>query len=69
MSTYLVAFVVSDFEHKMAEPTGNGVDFAIWARKNAMDQTEYARNIGPKILKHFEEYFNVLYPLPKQVQV
>lgn len=31
-----------------------------------MEQTEYARNIGPAILTHFEEYFNQSYPLPKQ---
>ncbi len=26
MSTYLVAFVVSDFDHVTLEPTGNNVD-------------------------------------------
>lgn len=69
MSTYLVAFVVSDFERVVAEPTGNGVEFGIWARKNAMDQTQYAADIGPKMLKYFEDYFDVKYPLPKQVRI
>merc|ERR1712178_321075 len=40
--------------------------FRIWARKNALDQIAYAKDIGPKMLKHFEEYFDVKYPLPKQ---
>ena len=41
MSTYLLAFVVSDFENELCPPTGNGVQFRIWARKNALDQVGY----------------------------
>ena len=41
MSTYLLAFVVSDFENELCPPTGNGVQFRIWARKNALDQVRY----------------------------
>ena len=66
MSTYLVAFVVSRFGFEISPKTGNGVEFRIWARKDALDQIAYAKDIGPKILKHFEEYFNISYPLPKQ---
>ena len=69
MSTYLVAFVVSDFEFETSPPTGNGIRFKIWARKNALDQIEYAKSIGAKILKYFEEYYDVPYPLPKQASV
>ena len=68
MSTYLVAFVVSDFEYELSPPTGNNVQFRIWARKNALDQVEYAKSIGAKMLKYFEDYFQVKYPLPKQVR-
>merc|ERR1711971_1023922 len=67
MSTYLVAFVVSKFKFKETETTGTPpVRFRIWSEPSSLDQTEYARDIGPKILKFFEEYFNVTYPLPKQ---
>ena len=69
MSTYLVAFVVSNFgneESPKADPSDP--TFRIWARLNALDQIAYAKDIGPKMLKHFEDYFNVKYPLPKQVR-
>lgn len=59
MSTYLVAFVVSDFANKS---DGN---FTVWARKDAIESANYALHVGPKILKHLEEFFQIKYPLPK----
>ena len=64
MSTYLVAFMVSDLEYQ--ESNTNNVTFRIWARHDALPQTEYARNVGPRVLHFYEEFFNVKYPLPKQ---
>ena len=66
MSTYLVAFVVSKFEYRQSAPRSNNVRFRIWSRKDAVEQTEYARDIGPKMLEFFESYFDVKFPLPKQ---
>ena len=66
MSTYLVAFVVSKFGFEVSPATGNNVKFRIWARKDALDQIAYAKDVGPKMLEYFEGYFNVSYPLPKQ---
>merc|ERR1719431_1916989 len=65
MSSYLVAFVVSKFEYRETTRE-NGVRFRIWSVPHSLDQTEYARDIGPKILEFFEGYFNVKFPLPKQ---
>lgn len=39
MSTYLVAYIVSDFDYKTGDNIeNNNVTFRIWARKNALDQ-------------------------------
>ena len=67
MSTYLLAFVISDFEFITGVHTGNNVTFRIWSRSEALNQTKYAAEIGPKILQYYEDYFNVAFPLPKQV--
>ncbi|XP_015239277.1 PREDICTED: aminopeptidase N-like [Cyprinodon variegatus] len=69
MSTYLLAFIVSDYGN-----IGNnigGVDIRIFARKPAITagQGDYALNITGPILKFFEEYYNSTYPLPKSDQI
>ncbi|KAL7638669.1 UNVERIFIED_CONTAM: hypothetical protein RMT77_011241 [Armadillidium vulgare] len=66
MSTYLIAFVVSDFEFNASVETSGTVPFNIWARQEAISQTEYAAYLGPKVLKFYEEYFGIAFPLPKQ---
>lgn len=38
----------------------------IFIRSKPFLQTTYAATIGPKILSHFEGFFNVSFPLPKQ---
>ena len=67
MSTYLLAFVISDFKYRVGIKTENQVQFRIWSRSEALEQTEYAADIGPKILQYYEDYFKVPFPLPKQV--
>ncbi|CAH0554039.1 unnamed protein product [Brassicogethes aeneus] len=70
MSTYLVAFLVSDFAYKTGEPIqGSNVTFKIWARKDAIDQVEFSKETGPKALEYYEKFFNIKYPLPKQDMV
>ena len=46
MSTYLLAFVVSDFVYRLSGPLPNGVQFRIWSREEALSQTEWAAQIG-----------------------
>lgn len=59
MSTYLLAFVVTDFQN-----ISDG-RFKVWTRADAIDSAKYALSIGPKILTFYEEFFNIAYPLPK----
>ncbi|XP_053660803.1 aminopeptidase N-like [Anopheles marshallii] len=59
MSTYLVAFVVCDYQNLTA---GN---FAVWARADAISSARYALSVGPKLLKFLEDFFHIDYPLPK----
>ena len=65
MSTYLLAFIVSDFDHRTSDPLPNGVEFRIWSREDALSQTEWASRIGPEVLAYYEQYFNISFPLPK----
>ena len=66
MSTYLLAFVVADFEFREGAKTENNVTFRIWSRPEVLSQTQYAAETGPLILEYYENYFNVKFPLPKQ---
>ncbi|XP_059490233.1 aminopeptidase N isoform X2 [Neocloeon triangulifer] len=59
MSTYLVAFVVSEFSRM-----DNG-SFSVWTRRDAIQQAAYSLQVGPAILKYFEQYFQLPFPLPK----
>ena len=59
MSTYLLAFIVSDF--RIRENAAKS--FNIISRSDAYLQTEYAHNVGPKILAKFEEYLDYKYSL------
>ncbi|XP_053741218.1 alanyl (membrane) aminopeptidase b, tandem duplicate 1 [Synchiropus splendidus] len=69
MSTYLLAFIVSEFGHISNEV--NNVAIRIYARKPAIDagQGAYALNITGPILKYFQDYYNSTYPLPKSDQI
>ena len=68
MSTYLVAFLVSDFTYRPSY-TDDGMEFRIWARDDLYEQTRYASEIGPVVLDFYEQYFNLPFPLPKQDMV
>uniref|UniRef100_A0A8C7KEE1 Aminopeptidase n=1 Tax=Oncorhynchus kisutch TaxID=8019 RepID=A0A8C7KEE1_ONCKI len=69
MSTYLLAFIVSDYDY--INSTNDNVLIRIYARKKAIadGQGEYALNKTGPILKFFEKYYNATYPLPKSDQI
>ncbi|CAG0906478.1 unnamed protein product, partial [Cyprideis torosa] len=69
MSTYLVAFVVSNLAYMESDSALSKTKFQIWTRPEALDQAAYAADIGPKMLEFFVDYYQVDFPLPKQDMV
>ncbi|XP_077977799.1 aminopeptidase N-like [Glandiceps talaboti] len=65
MSTYLLAFIVCNFTSENTLSNGGRVEFRVWARRDAMDQVQYAMDIGPKIFTYLESYAAIPYSLPK----
>ncbi|XP_054858173.1 aminopeptidase N [Eublepharis macularius] len=70
MSTYLLAFIVSQFE-AVTTTDQNGTLIRIWARPKAImeGQGDYAFNVTGPILSFFEQHYNTAYPLSKSDQV
>ncbi|TRY66396.1 hypothetical protein DNTS_003361 [Danionella cerebrum] len=68
MSTYLLAFTVSDFA---AKSTPSGFRIQVHARREAIDagHADYALDITGKILNHYENLFGLKYPLKKLDQI
>jgi len=66
MSTYLVAFIVSDFSSTDSNAKYN---FRAWARPNAIDNAAYSQDVGPQIVEYYEEYTGIDYQFPKIDQV
>lgn len=64
MSTYLLAWVVGEMEHKEAT-TKNGIVIRTYATKEHIESTEFALNFAVKTLEFYEDYFGIAYPLPK----
>uniref|UniRef100_A0A671KT52 Aminopeptidase n=1 Tax=Sinocyclocheilus anshuiensis TaxID=1608454 RepID=A0A671KT52_9TELE len=66
MSTYLLAFVISEFTNLRSPP-----EIRIWGRREAIEsgQGDYALSVTFPILKYLENYYNTTYPLSKSDQV
>uniref|UniRef100_A0A3B5A994 Aminopeptidase n=1 Tax=Stegastes partitus TaxID=144197 RepID=A0A3B5A994_9TELE len=65
MSTYLVAYVVSDFL-SVSKTTQHGVKISIYTVPEKIDQTAFALDAAVKLLDFYDDYFDIPYPLPKQ---
>ncbi|XP_061133715.1 endoplasmic reticulum aminopeptidase 1b [Syngnathus typhle] len=65
MSTYLVAFIVSDF-HSVSKTSQHGVKISVYAVAEKINQTDFALDAAVKLLDFYDDYFDIPYPLPKQ---
>lgn len=65
MSTYLVAFIVSDFK-SISKISSHGVNISVYTVPEKIDQADYALDAAVKLLDFYEDYFSISYPLPKQ---
>ncbi|XP_011828255.1 PREDICTED: aminopeptidase Q [Mandrillus leucophaeus] len=65
MPTYLVAFVICDYDH--VNRTERGKEIRIWARKDAIanGSVDFALNITGPTFSFLEDLFNISYSLPK----
>lgn len=62
MSTYLLAFIVGDFEFT-EKKTKNGVLVRVYAIPGKKDQTRFSLDCAVKVLEFYEDYFDIKYPL------
>jgi len=63
MSTYLLAFIVGDFEH-LESKTKNGIQVRVFTTPGKKHQAKFALDCAVKILEFYDKYFDVAYPLP-----
>ena len=64
MSTYLLAFVVGEFEY-VETRTNNGTLVRVYALPGRAHQGQFALDVGRRSLELYNEYFDTAYPLPK----
>lgn len=64
MSTYLVAFIISDFQ-SISKKSQHGVEISVYTVPEKISQAEYALNTAVTLLDFYDDYFDISYPLPK----
>ena len=63
MSTYLLAFVVGDFE-KIEKKSKDGVLVRVFTTPGKKHQAKFALDAAAKIITFFNDYFDIPYPMP-----
>ena len=64
MSTYLVAFVVGDFDY-VEDRSSDGVLCRVYTPPGKKEQGRFALDVTVKVLPYYRDYFGIAYPLPK----
>jgi puromycin-sensitive aminopeptidase len=62
MSTYLVAFIVGDFEY-IEKKSKQGVLVRVYTTPGKIHQAKFALDCAVKTLEFYEKYFDISYPL------
>ena len=67
MPTYLVTYVVSDFNH-LKTTTGkyDNITIRTWTNPEQYKDSAYALSVGKSVTTFYENYYGILFPLPKQ---
>ena len=63
MSTYLLFFGLGDFERATA--MSDGTEIGVITKKGALAQSRFALDESAALLREYNDYFGVRYPLPK----
>lgn len=64
MSTYLVAFIVGQFDFVEGK-TKEGVIIRVYTPPGKKEKGRFALDVGIQVLSYFSDYFHIPYPLPK----
>jgi aminopeptidase N len=64
MSTYLLAWTITDFVFKESK-TKRGIPVRVYTAEDKINGVDVALKAAVKSIDAYEEYFNILYPLPK----
>ncbi|CAM1326966.1 NPEPPS (predicted), partial [Pycnogonum litorale] len=64
MSTYLLAFVVGEYDH-IEDVSKNGVVIRVYTPINKKEQGRFALQVAVELLSFYEKYFKIAFPLPK----
>ncbi len=63
MSTYLLFFGLGEFDRATAK--SDGVEFGVITQKGLVSQAQFALDSAQTVLREYNDYFGVAYPLPK----
>ena len=68
MSTYLVAYVVGEYDYVETKDS-NGVSMKVYTPVGKTEHGRFALDIASKVLPFYAEYFNIKYPIAKADQI
>ncbi|XP_070570374.1 puromycin-sensitive aminopeptidase-like [Ptychodera flava] len=64
MSTYLLAFIVGEFDY-VEDKSSDGVLVRVYTPVDKKEQGKFALEVATKTLPFYKDYFDIAYPLPK----